>query len=176
MKKELRQKYLVMRSDLSDSEVDQYSGLIANRCIEGIDWKLVNIVSLYYPIKNEVNILKLLDFCKRKGFVIALPTNLGFAVWEDDDVLQINSWGAKEPSSRNIIVPDLAIIPLVAFDRLGNRLGYGSGFYDRVLLSMPNVRKIGVAYSCQEVDYLPTESHDVPLNLIITEREIIKCL
>jgi 5-formyltetrahydrofolate cyclo-ligase len=69
----------------------------------------------------------------------------------------------------------VVIVPMLAFDRKGNRLGYGAGYYDRFLEENPHIFKIGLAFSCQETPALPSDSHDIRMDLIITEDEVIDC-
>ena len=85
-------------------------------------------------------------------------------------------FGAKVPVSKNFFDPELLIVPLVAFDRQGGRLGYGGGFYDRTLeklkMNKP-VLAVGFAYSCQEIEQVPLEMTDQSLDLVITEKAVI---
>jgi 5-formyltetrahydrofolate cyclo-ligase len=83
---------------------------------------------------------------------------------------RIRQPGAHTPAVR----PALILMPLLAFDRAGRRLGQGGGYYDRTLAAMPDVRTVGLAWSVQETDDIPTESWDRPLNAIITEKEWIE--
>ena len=88
----------------------------------------------------------------------------------------IGAFGAKIPENGELVEPDLLIVPLVAFDRSGARLGYGGGFYDRSLEKLRQKKKtiaIGFAYSGQEVSKIPTEKTDQNLDIIVTEKEII---
>ena len=85
-------------------------------------------------------------------------------------------FGAKVPVSKNFFDPDLLIVPLVAFDRQGGRLGYGGGFYDRTLekLKMKKpVLAVGFAYSCQEIEQVPLEMTDQSLDFVITEKAVL---
>jgi len=88
----------------------------------------------------------------------------------------IGAFGAKIPENGELVEPDLMIVPLVAFDRSGARLGYGGGFYDRSLEKLRQKKKtiaIGFAYSSQEVFKIPTEKTDQNLDIVVTEKEII---
>lgn len=174
MKNTLRKKLSIIRSELPDEYREKSSNEITQRCCEWLASKKVEILALYYPIGNEVNMLMLADFCHKNKITMALPVDCGFATWEVTDQLQINKHGIKQPiKSRDLAVPDVIIVPLIGFDRGGNRIGYGGGFYDRVLSTMPSAIKLGVAYSVQEQREIPYEAHDIKLNLIITEKEVI---
>lgn len=92
--------------------------------------------------------------------------------------LEPSTFNVPEPLSKeNPISPseiETVIIPLLGFDRKGNRIGYGAGYYDRFLKDNPHLEKIGLAYACQEVDLVPTEENDIRLDMVITESEIIR--
>jgi len=100
---------------------------------------------------------------------------LRFALWEPDRAMVEGKFGAAVPKEIVFMRPEIVIVPLVAFDRSGGRLGYGGGFYDRTLEGLRArgpVLAVGFAYAAQEADSLPLEPTDQPLDLLITEREI----
>ena len=109
--------------------------------------------------------------------VIGKENSMHFYKWEKNDVLEINKFGMLEPfkSSKNII-PNVMLIPLLAFDNKKNRLGYGGGFYDRYLKKYlkryNNILTIGIAFSFQKHHKLPVSNNDVKLNYILTEKGI----
>ena len=101
-----------------------------------------------------------------------------FHEWERNNVLQINKFGMLEPAIlSNHIIPDIMLVPLLAYDNLNNRLGYGGGFYDRYLnkylKSNNNILTIGIAFSFQKYHKLPVSIKDVKLNYILTEKGIL---
>jgi 5-formyltetrahydrofolate cyclo-ligase len=99
-----------------------------------------------------------------------------FSRWEPDAALIDGPFGARIPAVEDYFEPEILIVPLVAFDRKGGRLGYGGGFYDRTLELLRSKRAtlaIGFAYSAQEADVLPLEPTDQPLNMIVTERGVL---
>ena len=98
---------------------------------------------------------------------------MDFFKWSLKDPLKINKYGIVETTSSNKVNPNILLIPLVAFDRQLNRLGYGGGFYDRYLNKITNVTKIGLAFSYQELKKIPIGKYDKKLDLIVTEKEII---
>lgn len=101
---------------------------------------------------------------------------LQFRVWEPDCALIDGEFGAKIPAAGDWMIPQIVIVPLVAFDRQGGRLGYGGGFYDRTLeqlRALGPTLAIGFAYAAQEDAVLPLEPTDQPLDLIVTEQGII---
>ena len=84
----------------------------------------------------------------------------------------------EPPAEAEIVVPDLLFVPLAAFDRRGHRIGYGAGFYDRTLAALRTEREvatIGLAYAAQEVLFVPNDDHDEPLDMVVTEKDVILC-
>jgi len=140
-------------------------------------------ISLYYPSNYEVNTMKLFEILKsRKNLVTSLPviTSKGvmkFLKWKLLEPLKVNSYGFLEPTANTKTAsPDLILVPLVAYDRFRNRLGYGKGYYDRFLgkylKKHKNILTIGIAFSFQKYKKIPTSKHDVKLDYILTEKGI----
>ena len=135
----------------------------------------------YYPYNYEIDILQVLEKFEKKNFLISLPkikkkSQMDFFEWSKNDPLKTNKYGIVEPISLKKVYPDLIFVPLVAYDRYLNRLGYGGGFYDRYIekvMKIKNVIKIGFAFSYQELNKIPTNIYDKKLDFIVTEREII---
>lgn len=99
---------------------------------------------------------------------------MDFRHWLPGDPLIAGPWGTRQPrGDADIVVPRLILCPLVGFDRHGGRLGQGGGHYDRYFERHPSARRIGVAWSVQEVDVIPAEPTDIPLDAILTEQEYI---
>ena len=144
-----------------------------------------NVVSAFHPYQSEIDTRPLLGRLAGEGWTTCLPIVLGkglpleFRRWLPGEPLIKGVWGIERPTETSPVVePDVLIIPLLAFDRQGFRLGYGGGFYDRTLEKLrvlKNVVAIGVAYGAQEVDEVPRGSHDQPLDYMMTEKEIFKC-
>ena len=102
---------------------------------------------------------------------------MDFFKWSSNEPLAINKYGIPEPTSKKISYPDVIFVPLVGFDHELNRLGYGGGFYDRYIENIEKKKKIikiGLAFSFQKLNKVPINSHDQRLDLIITDKEIIK--
>ena len=98
---------------------------------------------------------------------------MDFFHWSTRDPLVINKYGIPEPTSNKAIYPNILLVPLVAFDKNLNRLGYGGGFYDRYIKKIKKIKKvitIGLAYSFQKVKKVPISEHDIKLDFIITEK------
>jgi len=141
------------------------------------------IIGGYYPSSYEVNILNFLEEASKKKFKIALPvvqssTVMRFRPWILRDPLYVSKLGILEPeNSKKEIIPDLIIVPLVAFDKQLNRIGYGKGYYDRCLRKIKKMKNkalfLGMAYYFQKCKSIPVNRHDFKLHYIFTERGII---
>ena len=140
------------------------------------------IVGGYYPVNFEVDDLELLKKFKKKNFDISLPVikknfQIDFYKWSFSDPLNINKYGIPEPETKNIVYPDILLIPLVAFDKNLNRLGYGGGYYDRLIKKLSKKKKIikiGLALSVQKINKVPTNVYDQKLDFIVTNKYTIK--
>ena len=141
------------------------------------------IIAGYYPSNYEVDILNFLERASKKKFRILLPvikssSKMSFKSWIFKEPLYVNKFGMLEPKdTKKEIIPDLIMVPLVAFDERLNRIGYGKGYYDRSLQKISKIKKktisLGIAYSFQKCDSIPVNKHDFKLDYIFTERGII---
>jgi 5-formyltetrahydrofolate cyclo-ligase len=139
-------------------------------------------VSVYWPMQQEMDVRPLLDALAARGLVVALPVVMGkgkpliFRRWHPGLVLKSGSFGLSEPGPEEPeVTPRIVFAPLLAFDRKGQRIGWGAGFYDRTLAGLrakgPTVA-VGIAYAAQEVAEVPTGEYDQPLDWIATERDV----
>ena len=141
------------------------------------------VAALYYGLGAEVSPRILADQLAEAGWTLALPSVEGeagqmvFRRWDRAKPLVHDTIGLNAPSSDcEALEPDLVVVPLLAFDRDGRRLGQGGGYYDRALEALKARREVlalGLAYSGQEVADLPHEPHDQALDAILTEKEYI---
>ena len=101
---------------------------------------------------------------------------MNFYLWDFNEPLSVNKYGIPEPKLKKKVVPEVLLIPMVAFDTKLNRLGYGGGYYDRFLKKNEknNIIKIGLAIECQKVKKLPTNSFDKKMDYILTEKKLYK--
>ena len=137
------------------------------------------IIGGYYPYNYEVDIIKILKNFEKLNYQISLPkikknSQMDFFNWSSKDPLYINKYGIPEPTSAKLMYPNILLVPLVAFDKHFNRVGYGGGFYDRYIKKLKKRKKIvtiGLAYSFQKVEEFPVSEHDVKLDLIITNKD-----
>jgi 5-formyltetrahydrofolate cyclo-ligase len=136
-------------------------------------------LSLYYPVNYEVNVLRLLKLIKIKKLKTLLPVAKGrkkmnFVEWQHLDPLKVNSFGILDPFlPAKFLIPDIMLVPLLAFDSQNNRLGYGKGFYDRYLskfLIKKKIITIGIAFLFQKYNKLPVSKLDIKLDYILTEK------
>ena len=135
----------------------------------------------YFPVNYEVDDLEILKQFNKKKYLISLPVikknyEMDFYQWSFNDPLKINQYGIPEPISKNLIYPDVILVPLVAFDKNLNRLGYGGGYYDRIIKKLSKkkkILKIGLALSVQKINKVPVAKYDKKLDYIVTDKYII---
>jgi|TARA_B110000967_G_C18788643_1_gene512137 5-formyltetrahydrofolate cyclo-ligase len=136
----------------------------------------------YYPVNFEIDTFSILKKFENKNFNISLPVikknyDMNFYKWSFKEPLNINKYGIPEPESNILIYPDVLLVPLVAFDEKLNRLGYGGGFYDRLIKKLSKkkkILKIGLALATQKIKKVPINNHDQKLDYIVTNKYIIK--
>ena len=129
---------------------------------------------------QEIDIRPLLTTLVRLGHGVVLPETpprgqpLLFRRWQPGSVMVPERFGTLRPDG-DVATPDVLLVPLLAFDLAGHRLGYGGGYYDRTLATLPGAQAIGCAYAAQQVETVSAEPHDIRLNAIATERGVIHC-
>jgi 5-formyltetrahydrofolate cyclo-ligase len=139
------------------------------------------VVSGYSPIRSELDPVPLMKKLAAQGAKLALPAILGrgkslvFRAWSPDDRLTMGPLGILEPSPAMAeLIPDIMLVPLAAFDRLGHRIGYGAGHYDFTLAHLRKqkpITAIGIAFAAQEIKAVPALAHDVALDYVLTEKK-----
>ncbi len=149
----------------------------ANAALLSLINETVGPVSGYLPIRTEMDPLPTLTKLDRQ---IGVPVITGrgmpltFAQWTSAATLVKGDFGVMIPDPIIPVTPMVLIVPLLAFDRQGYRLGYGGGFYDRTIAALDNVTSIGFAYAAQECATVPREDTDERLDYIVTEKEILR--
>ena len=180
LKSKLRKKILKIREKINKKNIQiNFNQIIKLLKEEKITKK--NIGG-YYPINYEADDLELLKKFEKNKFNISLPVikknfQMNFYNWSFSDLLRINKYGIPEPDAKNLVYPDILLIPLVAFDKNLNRLGYGGGYYDRVierLSKKKKIIKIGLALSIQKIDKVPINVYDQKLDYVVTNEYTIK--
>lgn len=139
------------------------------------------VIAGYMPIRTEINPLPVMTALAADN-IVAVPVIQGeglpleFSRWYPDGALRDGPFGAQVPQVDDYVTPNIVIVPLVAFDQKGGRLGYGGGFYDRTLERLRaagQVKAYGFAYAAQEAENLPLEPTDQPLDAIVTQNGIL---
>lgn len=151
------------------------------RLLECLEPHAGQTISGYMPIRTEIDPLPVMAHLAQSGFMTvpvieAAGLPLKFRQWAPNCEMVAGPFGAKVPVEGAWLEPEILIVPLIAFDRDGGRLGYGGGFYDRSLEILRGRRRtiaVGFAYAAQECEGLPLEATDQPLDMIVTERETL---
>ena len=195
-KSQLRNKFILLRNGLTRAEVSKKSGLIGQKLLTTAQISTAKSVSAYLPIGNEAETKPLIDALVARGANVYLPAydvlskSYVFPRFNGWDDLEPGPYGILQPSDSQANTPgvksrrysestpevslDVAIIPGLAFDKRGVRLGYGKGVFDR-LLAHSKAFKIGLAYDFQVVDKLPKETHDLVMDIVVTEKRFLDC-
>jgi 5-formyltetrahydrofolate cyclo-ligase len=186
MKKTLREQFLTKRKALSPSERDNKSDFIKHRLFSTPWYRSAQNILFYVSFNNEVDTHRMIKEALRNGKTVLVPkTNTRnnticasqLLSWED---LATGAYSIKEPREECIRkVPassvELLIVPGVVFDFCGYRIGYGMGYYDRLLKETIHAHSIGLAFECQLIKSIPAEEHDEKVEMIITEDRSIQC-
>jgi len=184
-KQAIRKLYLQKRKSLSPEQVAALSEKIFQNS-KKLSFEGVKYLHIFYPItgKQEINSLLLAGWIRSNHpeIKLLLPKSdlqnhtLEHIVWEEDTPLAMNEWGITEPENGEAIQPgliDMVIIPLLAFDKAGNRIGYGKGFYDRFLAECRlGIKKVGVSYFDAENVLFDADEYDIPLDICVTPERI----
>ena len=182
-KAELRSVALTLRDALPPTVRQAAAEVIAARPFP-VEIKPGIIVSGFSPMRTEINPIPLLRKLAEAGAGLALPCIAGrghpliMRAWDFGAPLASGQWGIREPTTEAAeVAPDILIVPLVAFDRAGQRIGYGAGYYDMTIHALRAKKKIvtvGIAFAAQEIAKVPATDRDERLDLVLTEREVIQ--
>jgi len=152
---------------------------IGARLLAGLPPPAGASIAGFWPMGAEIDIRPLLVALHGRGHPVLLPETparvnpLIFRHWHPGMTMQRERFGTMRPTG-DVAVPDWLLVPLLAFDRAGRRLGYGGGYYDRTLAALPRAIAIGVGWAAQEVAQVPAGPLDARLHAIVTEREMIR--
>jgi 5-formyltetrahydrofolate cyclo-ligase len=182
LKSVIRQDAILRRDALPAAERAKAAEIIATRPFP-VAMNAGMIVSGFMPLKTEINPLPLMRSLAAQGARLALPAIDGrgkpliMRAFAFGDELASGQWGIREPKADTPdVAPDVLLVPLLAFDRTGHRIGYGAGYYDMTiagLRAMKPVVAVGIAFAAQEIGEVPVTPRDARLDLVLTEREII---
>jgi 5-formyltetrahydrofolate cyclo-ligase len=181
-KRPLREKLLAARRHCSAETCLRLSGLIQVRLLAGEAYQRAHCVGLYSPFLNEVQTELVARRCladrKRLVYPRVAGMTLQFVEVSGPEELVPGTYGIPEPSGQRLIALeeiDLLVVPGVAFDLVGHRLGYGKGYYDRTLaVCKPGLERVGFAYEFQVVEQLPAAAHDCRLTQLVTEQRLLR--
>lgn len=179
-KKILRKELLSARNALTEDLIIRYSKNICRKIQNLPEFKAAKNIAYYHFRQNEVRLMALAKQMHQTFFLPKLIDKENMIFCKDRPPYQVNAFGIQEPENHQSISIDkldMMLLPLLGFDRHGHRLGMGKGYYDRVL---SQVKKkpllIGIAFACQERNNIPIESHDISLNIVVTETSILHFL
>ncbi|MFN3551014.1 MAG: 5-formyltetrahydrofolate cyclo-ligase [Endomicrobiia bacterium] len=174
----LRKKILQQRLSLSNNEVKRRSEKVIKNLLSLKEFQISKNIMMYYPFKNEVDVLILIELCKEKNFYFPAVNfeKKEIEIKKYNEKFIKNKFGIYEPLAEVIVnkeIIDFIIVPGILFDLKCHRLGYGGGYYDRFLKFFTKT-SCGLGYDFQIVDSLPVEENDVKLNYVVLENKIIK--
>lgn len=178
----LREQAKEARSLLSPAEVATYSASIEEKLLGILDgFETVMVYASKTPEAETEGLIAALD---RRGVRVVVPIieretcSLRLSYLPDPGVLVPSTFDVPEPIGHELPARpedvEVVVIPMLAFDAEGNRLGYGAGYYDRFLCRYPHPKKIGIAFSCQQAQSIPADENDVKMDCIVTEKGIIR--
>jgi 5-formyltetrahydrofolate cyclo-ligase len=179
----LRDRARALRSSLSPVEILEKSERICRNLMDVLDG--ANPLMVYVSKPMEVHTRALIGQLLAQGKTVIVPIieketkTLRLSYIEDPAVLCQSTFDVSEPVGHELPAPasdvKVVIIPMLAFDKRGNRLGYGAGYYDRFLTTHPHMTRIGIAFACQELMEIPTDPTDAGMDLIVTDTGIFRC-
>ena len=189
-KSALRRQAVLQRETAHAERAAEAAAALADRFVDALGPRLERrmdggpVVSLYWPMRDEIDVRPLMAELVRRGARLALPAMRGadrpllFRRWREGDPLVPGAFGVQEPGpDARETVPDIVVVPLLAFDAGGNRLGYGGGYYDRTLRALrqagAGIVAVAVGFDEQELPAVPEEPWDEKPDMIVTDRRCI---
>lgn len=177
---------LQQRKILTKQVIADHSTAICNQLINLSEFQKSQMIGVYWPLTGEIDTHSIISKCWELAKVCYLPKigvnlQMDFCRYDKDTTLKINQMKIPEPINKEMLSPtdlDLVLIPLVAFDAKGHRLGFGAGYYDRCFAFRKNLLMakpwlVGLAHSFQEVNAIHSDPWDVNLDLVLTEKNVI---
>ncbi len=189
-KKALRKEIMALRNSLNETALEEKSSQIYDNLTNWPVFNNADSILIYMDFQNEVKTNKIIETCLKQNKDVIVPvvdetTQQMILIEIDGDTKFVKSkFGILEPAiikdkTRSLYDVDLVLAPGVAFDLIGNRLGYGGGYYDRLLDAHSEIRHLikvyGLAFECQLIDNVPAESTDYTMDGIVTEKKIYQC-
>jgi 5-formyltetrahydrofolate cyclo-ligase len=159
----------------------QHAAALTEHLLAAVDLPAFATLAFYWPIRSELDLRGVAEHHVTRGGTAALPVvvqknaPVEFWRWKPGAAMQRGLWNIPVPAERHIVVPNALLIPLVGYDAAGYRLGYGGGYYDRTLAAaVPRPLCIGVGYDNAELATIYPQPHDMPMDLIVTERRLLR--
>ena len=182
LKSRLRRDGFARRDGLAREARAEASRSIASSVLALPDIVDAEPVGSYWPMRSEVDPRPIMTVLSERGRIVALSQirhpDLSWREWHPGDRLVHGGFGVQEPGPDAAeVFPHVLLVPLCAFDRTGGRLGYGKGHFDRAIADLSRrhgLLTIGLAFAVQEIERVPAEPHDMPLDVIVTEAEVIR--
>ena len=175
-KQELRRLVRAQKRQYTALQLAAMSEEICSKVLTSVSWQEASTLLLYYPLADEVDVRPLIQNAFKAGKRVLLPVckgdELELRLYEGEASLSVGAYGIKEPTGRLYAEADypgiqLAIIPGMAFDRAGHRLGRGRGYYDRLLPKLHAAKLQGVCFPFQVQPVIPVDTHDIAVNEVI---------
>lgn len=177
-KRALREQSIARRSSLLADHPDRFGPTLARQDLAALELRPDSIVSAFASMADEIDVNPLLARLHGQGQPLCLPVIVArrqpliFRRWRPGDVMDKGMWGIAQPAaSQPEVAPDVMLVPLLAFDRQGWRLGYGGGYFDRTIAGLraaKPVTTVGIALDELEVDAVPHLDYDQPLDWVLT--------
>jgi 5-formyltetrahydrofolate cyclo-ligase len=183
-RRQQRTTLLNLRQAIPPNDRQRIADIIAGKLDAIIATRPIASIGLYWPIKQEINLLPWANALVRRGnLTLCLPVvvtpkaPLEYWRWTQGEELARGIWNIPVPAQRDVVLPDLMLAPLVGFDRANYRLGYGGGYFDRTLASLrptsPTKRPIviGIGYAFSALETIYPQQHDIPMDAVLTEND-----
>jgi 5-formyltetrahydrofolate cyclo-ligase len=175
-RKTTRTRLLAERQRLPPAERERIGAAVRAQVFQLLGDTLPRSLGLYWPIHGEMNMVPVAQAVLAAGGRVGLPVvvqkaaPVEFWSWRKGERLVRGAWDIPVPKERDLVTPELLIVPLVGFDGAGYRLGYGAGFYDRTLAAaVPRPRTIAVGFATARLDTIHPQPHDIPMDVVVTE-------
>lgn len=180
-RKAKRAERLVRRRALALHDRESYAESLTAHLLATLNLRSYPVLGFYWPIRGELDLRNLARRHVEAGGIVALPVvvekkaPVEFWQWQPGAAMQRGFWNIPVPAERRVVVPNALLIALVGYDAAGYRLGYGGGYYDRTLaVTEPRPLCVGVGYDEAELATIYPQPHDVPMDLIVTERRVLR--
>jgi 5-formyltetrahydrofolate cyclo-ligase len=176
-KEEIRKEMLARRAALGEDEITEASAAVERNLLALPEFLKVGSVGFYYPLPGEIDTRGMMGKAEALGKEVFLPKTgtrgMGFHRFEGFENLEKGPFGVMEPQGTEAGAPEALVVPGVAFDFAGHRLGFGKGYYDSYL-SKHSAYAIGVCFSWQVLGELPREKHDAQMDVVVAEEWVIE--